>query len=97
MDDKKFIRTYKIEARYEEQLNMMEKLFEYIQYLGIIGASREITLFVDGDGQVQLKFYKKRKEDIFIKLNSDKTEELSQGYGVIKTNNDGDRYYFDLV
>lgn len=96
MDDKKFIRTYKIESRHEEQLNMLEKLFQYIQYLGIMGSSREITIFVDGDGPVQLKFYKKREDNIFIKLDGDKTEKLPQGYGVIKTNEDGDEYYFDL-
>ena len=96
MDDGKFIRTYKIEARKAEQLNMLEKLFEYMEYLGKMGMSREITLFVDGDGQVQLKFYKKRKDDIFLRFDHNKIDSLPCGYGYIKEDTNGDKVYFDL-
>lgn len=96
MGDKLYSRVYKIVARNEEQLNVLEMLFEHIQYLGKVGSSRSIELFVDGDGAVQLKFYKKRLDDVYIKLLPEKVEELDMGYGDVRVDADGDKYYFDL-
>lgn len=42
-------RTYKITGR-KEDLDMLEKALGHVEYLGIVGASRNIMLRVDGDG-----------------------------------------------
>ena len=85
-------REYVIEGK-EEQLNVLEKMFQYIQMLGLIGASRKIELFVDGDGQVRFKIFKKENgEEIRI----DQIEVSDDiGYGFIKTKNE-DIHYFSL-
>ena len=49
-------RNYTISARNEQQLNCLEQLFIQFQSLGNLGCSREVKVYVDGDGQVQLKF-----------------------------------------
>lgn len=58
-------RDYVIGARTEQQLNALEQLFIQFQSLGNLGCSREISVYLDGDGQVQLQFLvdgKKLKE-----------------------------------
>jgi len=50
-------RTYKIEGR-PDQLDELEKVFDRTQCLGIIGSSRHIIMFVDGDGAARLKIVK---------------------------------------
>lgn len=93
--DSRYERDYRISATKEEHLNMLDKLFEYIQYLGRVGSSRKLEVYVDGDGPVNLRFYKKGSDDTFWKLDSKEVEELPSGYGVIKTEN-GEKKYFDL-
>ena len=65
MHDELISRYYKISARNEGQLNMLEKFFVYIQYLSSIGASRMVNVYVDGDGAVSLKFAS-HGEDEFV-------------------------------
>lgn len=50
-------RTYTITGT-APQLDQLEKVLSYIQYLGNIGSSRNITIFCDGDGWVRLKVKK---------------------------------------
>ena len=62
-------RNYTIGARSEQQLNALEQLFIKFQSLGNLGCSREISVYLDGDGQVQLQFLRngeklKESEDI---------------------------------
>lgn len=47
-------RTYQITGR-KEDLNTLEKLFRHIEFLGNIGASRNILVRVDGDGAGRIK------------------------------------------
>lgn len=83
------IRNYEIEGE-SEQLNVLECMFNQIQYLGMIGSSRKIEVYVDGDGSVQLKF---KRDGVDIKDLDDNT---NLGYGIIKYNEENYPWYFDL-
>ena len=48
-------KTYQITGT-PEQLRVLEKMFIHMEYLGIIGASRNILLRVDGDGAARMRF-----------------------------------------
>lgn len=90
--EQKITKYYKITARNQGQMNMVDKLFCLIEYLGKIGASRNINLYVDGDGMVQLKFQScKADENIFRDLDYDLIRSLPCGYGYEKIElNSGD-------
>jgi len=48
-------RTYTITAQ-PEQLNVLEKLFMEMEAMGMAGASRDVNLYVDGDGAFRPRF-----------------------------------------
>ena len=50
-------RLYKICGRAED-LDKLEKVLRHIEFLGEIGASRNILIRVDGDGSGRIKVYK---------------------------------------
>lgn len=50
-------RTYAITGK-ASQLDQLEKVLSYMQHLGNIGSSRNITIFCDGDGWVRLNVKK---------------------------------------
>lgn len=50
-------RVYKIYGR-SEDLDKLEKALRHIEYLGVVGASRNILIRVDGDGSGRIKVYK---------------------------------------
>ena len=50
-------RLYRICGR-EEDLDKLEKILRHIEFLGDIGASRNILIRVDGDGSGRIKVYK---------------------------------------
>lgn len=50
-------RLYKICGRAED-LDKLEKALRHIEFLGDIGASRNILIRVDGDGSGRIKVYK---------------------------------------
>ena len=50
-------RLYRICGR-EEDLDKLEKALRHIEFLGEIGASRNILIRVDGDGSGRIKVYK---------------------------------------
>lgn len=56
-------KIYKISGT-EEQLRVLEKMFVHMEYLGSIGASRNILMRIDGDGNAQLRF--KDKDDLYL-------------------------------
>lgn len=87
----KITRNYEITGE-PAQLNVLEFLFKQIWYLGMIGSSRKIELYVDGDGAVQLKF---KRDGIDVR---DLTDNKDLGYGVIKYDENDANYpwYFDL-
>jgi hypothetical protein len=93
-------RYYKITARNEGQLNMLEKVFAYIESLGTIGSSRQLTIFCDGDGVVQLKFQKHHENEfVFQDLDHEKVMNADNGYGHYTINDsdgEGKDTYFDL-
>lgn len=97
MHDDLISRYYKISARNEGQLNMLEKLFVYIQYLSIIGASRVVNVYVDGDGAVTFKF-KSHGEDefVFSELDYDVVMDKDSGYGSVSVGRDDEESWFDL-
>lgn len=43
----------------KENLDTLEKIFRHIEYLGNIGASRNILIRIDGDGSGRVKFISK--------------------------------------
>lgn len=92
MTDEKISRYYKVTARDENQLNMLERLFCTIEYLGIVGASRMQKVYVDGDGPVQLKFKTMQENEVMFKdLDHDKVMASEMGYG--KMEDEGDHEY----
>ena len=48
-------RIYQISGT-PEQLRVLEKMFVHMEYLGMVGASRNILLRVDGDGAARMTF-----------------------------------------
>ena len=90
-------RFYKIGARNEGQLNMLEKLFVYIEYLSRVGASRAVTVYVDGDGALGLKFSSHQKDEfVFKKLDYDTVMDKDSGYGRADIGKDDMDSWFDL-
>ena len=89
-----------ITAENEGQLNMLEKIFAHMQYLGGIGSSRKFTVFCDGDGAVRLKFQSHNEDEfIFRDLDYDECMNKDSGYGRYEINDKdgvGNETYFDL-
>ena len=50
-------RIYEIRGR-EEDLDILEKALRHMEYLGNVGASRNILIRVDGDGEGRVKVKK---------------------------------------
>lgn len=50
-------KTYKFVGT-ENQLKVLENLFRHIEYLGNVGASRNLLVRVDGDGAARIKVFK---------------------------------------
>lgn len=50
-------RIYEIRGR-EEDLDILEKVLRHMEYLGSVGASRNILIRVDGDGEGRIKVKK---------------------------------------
>ena len=50
-------RIYEIRGR-EEDLDILEKALRHIEYLGSVGASRNILIRIDGDGEGRIKVKK---------------------------------------
>lgn len=98
--DEGISRYYKITARNEGQLNMIEKIFAHMQYLGSVGSSRKFTVFCDGDGAVRLKFQShKENEFVFQDLDYDEAMNKDSGYGRCEISDKdgmGEETYFDL-
>ena len=89
-------RYYKVTAGNEGQLNMLEKLFVYIEYLCSVGGSRGVSVFVDGDGALSLRFESHSSDGfVFLPLDFDKVMDLDSGYGSVEINDDGESW-FDL-
>lgn len=65
-------RTYQIKGR-KEDLDNLEKALRHIEYLGVIGASRNIMIRVDGDGSGRINVYKndKRIDNEHYNINQD--------------------------
>lgn len=66
-------RLYKIYGKAED-LDKLEKALRHIEYLGEIGASRNILIRVDGDGFGRIKVYKVLQGIIFKQEKIDKEQ-----------------------
>ena len=62
-----------------EQLNVLEHFFKEIQYLGVIGASRRIELYINGDGAINLNIERDNTNVKDLKDNND----LGNGYIIV--------------
>ena len=93
-------RYYKITAVNEGQLNMLEKVFAYMESLGHVGASRQLTIFCDGDGAARFKFQSHKEDEfVFQPLDYDEVMGKDSGYGAYQINDNdgmGKETYFDL-
>lgn len=49
-------RTYEVSSHYPHMLDEFEKALRTIEYCSSIGASRNIVLFIDGDGRTDFEF-----------------------------------------
>lgn len=56
-------RTYQIRGR-KEDLDTLEKLLRHMEYLGNIGASRNLLVRVDGDGYGQIRVTNEQGEKL---------------------------------
>lgn len=88
---KKETRRYEITGN-SYHLEILEQLLFYIDYLGVIGSSKMIKIYCDGDGPVRIKV---RKEGGNITLIPPSELPIKIGYGFI-SNNEEDSRYFDL-
>jgi hypothetical protein len=58
-------RTYEIASMHPHMLDEFERMFRTAEYLCNIGASREISMFIDGDGRTDFNFKRvDKKEDL---------------------------------
>jgi hypothetical protein len=53
---KEFTRTYTVSSDYQDFLDELEKVLRTIEYLSSVGSSREVSIYVDGDGRCDLQF-----------------------------------------
>ena len=66
-------RLYKIYGRTED-LDKLEKALRHIEYLGEIGASRNVLIRVDGDGSGKIKVNKVLRGTIYEQEKIDKEQ-----------------------
>ena len=61
-----------------EQLRVLEKMFIHMEYLGTVGASRNILVQVDGDGGAHLHF--KDEDGLYLSdyIKDEKTKNTEQ-------------------
>lgn len=55
---RKNTRTFTISSDNNYFLDEMERVFRTIEYLSNVGSSREVAIYVDGDGRCDLQFEK---------------------------------------
>lgn len=77
-------RVYKIYGR-SEDLDKLEKALRHVEYLGEIGASRNILIRVDGDGSGRIKVYKVQRSQ-FGEIIDDQTKIDNEPYNIKQTN-----------
>ena len=77
-------RLYKICGRAED-LDKLEKALRHIEFLGDIGASRNILIRVDGDGSGRIKVYKVQRSQ-FGEIVDDRTKIDRELYNTKQTN-----------
>ena len=75
---------YKICGRAED-LDMLEKALRHIEFLGDIGASRNILIRVDGDGSGRIKVYKVQRSQ-WGEIVDDRTKIDRELYNTKQTN-----------
>lgn len=70
-------KTYQITGT-PEQLRVLEKMFIHMEYLGSVGASRNILIRVDGDGAARMKF--QDEDGLFLSdyIKDEKTKNTEQ-------------------
>lgn len=70
-------KTYQITGT-PEQLRVLEKMFIHMEYLGSVGASRNILVRVDGDGAARMKF--QDEDGLFLSdyIKDEKTKNTEQ-------------------
>lgn len=73
-------RLYKIYGKTED-LDKLEKALRHIEYLGEIGASRNVLIRVDGDGSGRIKVNKVLQGDVHEQSKIDKEQ-----YNIKQTN-----------
>ena len=61
-----------------EQLRVLEKMFIHMEYLGMVGASRNLLVRVDGDGAARMKF--QDEDGLFLSdyIKDEKTKNTEQ-------------------
>lgn len=77
-------RLYKICGKTED-LDKLEKALRHIEFLGEIGASRNILIRVDGDGSGRIKVYKVQRRQ-FGEIIDDQTKIDRELYNTKQTN-----------
>ncbi len=77
-------RLYKICGRTED-LDKLEKALRHIEFLGDIGASRNILIRVDGDGSGRIKVYKVQRSQ-FGEIIGEQTKIDRELYNTKQTN-----------
>lgn len=77
-------RLYKICGRAED-LDKLEKALRHIEFLGDVGASRNILIRVDGDGSGRIKVYKVELSQ-FGEIIDDRTKIDRELYNTKQTN-----------
>jgi hypothetical protein len=71
--------TVEISNLEPRQANELRRLFAWMGYLGSVGSSRQIQLFVDGDGSFRARFEENGERIEVPKDDDSNDEELSFG------------------
>lgn len=80
-------KSFNVKAKTVEQLHMFESFINFIDTCCRAGASRELTVYVDGDGDLELLF----DDDLTCPFS-----DFEKGYGEIRFDENDEPYYWDL-
>lgn len=92
MTEEKPNREYLIVGDKEEQLNVVDKLLQYVQLLSKVDANKKIELYIDGS-KTNLEIFKKENDE-FYRIDEIELDD-NIGDGLIKMKNE-DNHYFSL-
>ena len=82
-------KTFNVQAKNKEQMQLFESFINFIDTCCREKESRELTVFIDGSGDLEMYFEPTDKLTCPF-------SDFEKGRGIIKYNKYGEPYYWDL-